>query len=156
MNENISMTSNAAAVQQSDTSPSGKDEVVRAVDLKKYFPIKSGDLRPWAARKAIRAVDGVSFHIMPNEMFGLAGESGCGKSTVGRLLMALIGATSGDIFFQGVNICRNSPSDLRKIRPRLQMVFQDPYTSLNPRRTVSCRSCQYLVFWMLPQSEIGY
>ena len=137
MSENTSMTSNAASVQQPDTSSSGNDGVVRVVGLKKYFPIKSGDLRPWAAGKAVRAVDGVSFHIMSNEMFGLAGESGCGKSTVGRLLMRLIGATSGDIFFQGVNICRKSPSDLRKIRPRLQMVFQDPYTSLNPRRTVS-------------------
>jgi len=137
MSESTSMNSNTAAVAQPDTSPSDNDGVVRVVDLKKYFPIKSGDLRPWAARKAVRAVDGVSFHIMPNEMFGLAGESGCGKSTVGRLLMGLIGATSGDIFFQGVNVCRKSPSDLRKIRPRLQMVFQDPYTSLNPRRTVS-------------------
>lgn len=119
--------------------PTAPDDgaVIRVVDLKKYFPIKTAGVLPWAEKQTVKAVDGLSFRIMPNEMFGLAGESGCGKSTVGRLLLGLIRATSGSIYFHNVNLCRQRASELRKMRPRMQMVFQDPYTSLNPRRTVA-------------------
>ena len=115
----------------------GNAAVVRVVNLKKYFPIQDGGSWLWGAKKEIKAVDGVNFHILANEMFGLAGESGCGKSTVGRLLLGLVRATTGSIFFQDVDISRQTSSELRKKRVKMQMVFQDPYTSLNPRRTVS-------------------
>lgn len=111
--------------------------VIQAVKLKKYFPVKSSNLWPWSKQQAVKAVDGVSFDIRTNEIFGLAGESGCGKSTVGRLLLGLIGATAGSILFQGEDITTCSAGALKKMRPKMQMVFQDPYTSLNPRRTVS-------------------
>jgi oligopeptide/dipeptide ABC transporter ATP-binding protein len=122
---------------QATSAPPDNDAVVRVVDLKKYFPIQDGGKWPWSAKKEVKAVDGVNFHILPNEMFGLAGESGCGKSTVGRLLLGLIRVTAGSIFFRDIDISRQTSSELRRKRIKMQMVFQDPYTSLNPRRTVS-------------------
>ena len=118
-------------------APSKDQAVVRISELKKHFPLKGSGLLSWSSKQTVKAVDGVSFKIMPNEMFGLAGESGCGKSTVGRLLLGLIRATSGEILFNGENISELDTSDLRKLRPKMQMVFQDPYTSLNPRRNVA-------------------
>ncbi len=97
------------------------------------FPIRGGKSLPWETPPVVRAVDDVNMAINANEIFGLAGESGCGKSTIARLVMGLIDPTSGDILFRGRPI-RSYPSS--EIRPRVQMVFQDPYTSLNPRRTV--------------------
>ena len=123
---------------QAATVPSGEAQpVIKAAGLKKHFPVKGGGLRPWAGPAWVKAVDGVDFAIRPNEMFGLAGESGCGKSTVGRLLLRLIRPSAGHIFFQGQDVSRVSAGQLRGLRTRMQMVFQDPYTSLNPRRTVA-------------------
>ena len=113
------------------------DTVVRISDLKKHFPIKEAGFLSLSSKQTVRAVDGVSFHILPNEMFGLAGESGCGKSTVGRMMLGLIRATSGKIVFHEKDVSLMTPSELRRLRPKIQMVFQDPYTSLNPRRNVS-------------------
>ena len=102
--------------------------------LKKYFPITGGIL----GRKQgeVKAVDDVSFYVKKGETLGIVGESGCGKSTTGRLLMRLIEASDGSIIFEDKEITKMSKSELRKIRRDIQMVFQDPYASLNPRHSV--------------------
>lgn len=102
--------------------------------LKKYFPITGGLL----GRKhgEVKAVDDVSFYVKKGETLGIVGESGCGKSTTGRLLMRLIEASDGSIVFEDKEITSLSKSELRKIRRDIQMVFQDPYASLNPRHSV--------------------
>ena len=97
--------------------------------LVKHFPVeKSDDL--------VQAVDGVSFAILPGETLGLVGESGCGKSTVGRCLLRLQEPTSGEVFFEGKNIVDLEPSDMRDLRREMQIIFQDPYASLNPRMSI--------------------
>jgi oligopeptide transport system ATP-binding protein len=103
-------------------------------NLKKYFPITQGLIR----RKVgdIKAVDGISFDIYKGETLGLVGESGCGKSTTGRVILQLYPVTSGKILLEGQNLTDLSGEELRKIRPRMQMIFQDPHASLNPRMTV--------------------
>ncbi|MEH7355531.1 dipeptide ABC transporter ATP-binding protein [Neobacillus drentensis] len=102
--------------------------------LKKYFPITGGLF----GRKQgeVKAVDDVSFYVKKGETLGIVGESGCGKSTTGRLLMRLIEASDGRIIFEDKEITRMSKSELRKTRRDIQMVFQDPYASLNPRHSV--------------------
>ncbi len=103
--------------------------------LVKHFPIKAG---VFGRRKgAVRAVNDVSFDVMPGETVGLVGESGCGKSTTGRLVLRLIEPTSGDVSFDGQSLMTMSSGDLRRLRRRMQIVFQDPFSSLNPRMTVN-------------------
>ena len=109
------------------------DPILEIRRLAMNFAVRGSTVAPWKKRPIIRAVDEVDFKIMPNQIFGLAGESGCGKSTIARLLIGAIYKTQGEILFKGKRI-EDYPS--REIRPRLQMVFQDPYTSLNPRRKV--------------------
>ncbi len=105
-------------------------------DLRKYFRA-SGSGFFTGEQPPIRAVDGVSLSIERGQTFGLVGESGCGKSTLGRLIARLIEPTSGSIFFEGRDITGLSRSDMREVRRHLQIIFQDPYASLNPRMTVS-------------------
>ena len=99
-------------------------------DLKQHFPIRDG----WFKTKPLKAVDGVSFAIKPGETLGLVGESGCGKTTVGRTILHLYKPTSGEIIYNGTKI---TPQNVHNFRQEMQIVFQDPYSSLNPRMTVS-------------------
>jgi peptide/nickel transport system ATP-binding protein len=105
-------------------------------NLKKYFPIKTKGIFRQQVVEYKKAVDGVSFNVYPGETLGLVGESGCGKTTLGRMLLNLIPATEGEVIFNGVNIHSLKPKELRALRKDMQIIFQDPYSSLNPRLTV--------------------
>lgn len=111
-----------------------KEYVVEVKDLKKYFPIKSGLLQRTVGH--VRAVDGVSFHIQKGQTFGLVGESGCGKTTIGRSMLRLTEPTSGEVRINGEDICSKKRKELRPLRPKMQMIFQDPFSSLDPRMPV--------------------
>jgi oligopeptide/dipeptide ABC transporter ATP-binding protein len=100
-------------------------------NLVKHFPVKAGIFQRTVA--VVKAVDGVSFQIRKGETFGLVGESGCGKTTTGRCVLMLETPTSGEIVFKGVDITKLNQKQLRKLRPKMQIVFQDPFSSLNPR-----------------------
>ena len=115
-----------------DASPR---KLVEVKGLKMYFPITAGIFR----RKVgdVKAVDDVSFEILEGETLGLVGESGCGKSTCGRAILRLYDPTAGEIWIGGENIAQTDQADLRRLRPAMQMVFQDPQASLNPRMTVA-------------------
>jgi oligopeptide transport system ATP-binding protein len=106
--------------------------LVQVQDLSKHFPIGVG----FFGGQTVRAVDGVSFEIRSGETFGLVGESGCGKSTLGRLLVQLLPVTTGHVHFKGVDLVTLKGERLRRMRQEMQMIFQDPYASLNPRMTV--------------------
>jgi len=110
------------------------EAILTATDLVKYYPIKGGVLRRTVGH--VKAVDGVSFELRKGETLGIVGESGCGKSTLGRLLMRLEEPTSGTVMFDGVDMFSQRGRAMRKLRRDIQIVFQDPYTSLNPRKTV--------------------
>jgi peptide/nickel transport system ATP-binding protein/oligopeptide transport system ATP-binding protein len=113
---------------------SGTD-LVKVKDLVKYFPVRGGVFKRiinW-----VQAVDGVSFSIREGETLGLVGESGCGKTTVGRTILQLIEPTSGSVEFEGANVFELQKSELKSLRRDMQIIFQDPYASLNPRRPVS-------------------
>jgi oligopeptide/dipeptide ABC transporter ATP-binding protein len=109
--------------------------VLELRDIKTYFPLSKGALLPRRCGE-VRAVDGVSLCIDRGEVLGLVGESGCGKSTLGRSVLRLVNLTAGSIHFEGRDLEKLSPRELRSVRPDLQMVFQDPYATLNPRITV--------------------
>ena len=108
--------------------------LVEVRDLKMHFPIYAGLLRRRVGE--VKAVDGISFDVMQGETLGLVGESGCGKSTAGRAILRLYDLTEGSLKIDGVEIGQSSQAALRKLRPTMQMVFQDPQASLNPRMTV--------------------
>jgi len=105
--------------------------LISVVDVVKHFPTGSG-----FSREVVRAVDGVTFDIAKGETLGLVGESGCGKSTLGRVIMQLHPATSGSIKFEGRELTTMKGNELRQVRQRMQIIFQDPYASLNPRMAI--------------------
>ena len=109
-------------------------KILQVQSLKKYFPIYGGLLSREIGQ--VKAVDDVTFDINEGEILGLVGESGCGKTTVGRMTLRLLEPTSGKIFFEETNLLSLKGKELAKIRPKIQIIFQDPYSSLNPRFTV--------------------
>ena len=127
------------------------DALLKVRNLKKYFPIRGGLLSREVAR--VHAVDDVSFDIMPGETLGLVGESGCGKSTTGRSILRLIEPTSGEVTFQGKNVTTLDKRSLRALRKEMQIIFQDPYASLNPRMTVGSIIGEALVIHKLAPRE---
>ncbi len=112
----------------------GRTPLLEVRNLKKYFPIQRGLLKRTVG--FVKAVDDVSYSVMPGETFGLVGESGCGKSTTARLVLKLMGVTGGQVFFDGRDITQLEGEQVRALRKEMQIVFQDPYASLNPRMTV--------------------
>jgi oligopeptide/dipeptide ABC transporter ATP-binding protein len=113
----------------------GNEILLEVKNLSKYFPIRGGILNKPVG--AVHAVDNVSFSIKRGETLGLVGESGCGKSTLGKTLLRLIEPSAGQIIFDGVDITQLNTRDMRAIRQKIQLIFQDPYASLNPRMTVN-------------------
>jgi len=113
-----------------------KDNVLLEVkNLKKYFPVTTGIVIQRHVGD-VKAVDGISFYVKRGETLGLVGESGCGKTTTGRVILQLEKPTAGDVLFEGENLCKISGEKLRKMRRKMQIIFQDPYASLNPRLMV--------------------
>jgi oligopeptide/dipeptide ABC transporter ATP-binding protein len=117
-----------------DANRQPRDVLLEVRDLVTYFPVRRGLLRRTVGH--VRAVDGVSFAIRSARTLGLVGESGCGKTTTGRTILRLIPATSGNVTFEGRNVFDLAPEELRRLRRHMQIIFQDPYGSLNPRMTV--------------------
>lgn len=125
-----------ASATQTAQSTNGQGELLLHVDdLKMHFPITKGIIFQRQVG-AIKAVDGVTFDLYKGETLGLVGESGCGKSTTGRAILQLYRPTDGHVVFEGKDLTQTKGEDLRKMRRRMQMIFQDPYASLNPRMTV--------------------
>jgi peptide/nickel transport system ATP-binding protein/oligopeptide transport system ATP-binding protein len=125
----------AASAQDREPAPAAGEALVEVRDLVKAFPITASYL----VRRnlgEVRAVDGVSFDVRRGETFGIVGESGCGKSTTARLILRLLDPTSGSIRFDGQEISQLSAREIKPLRREMQMIFQDPYSSLNPRRTI--------------------
>ncbi len=110
------------------------DPVVSVRNLKKHFPVLKGILRRQVG--AVKAVDGISFDIMPGQTVAMVGESGCGKTTAGRAMIRLIEPNDGEVLFRGVDVTKVGREELRQLRRFMQIIFQDPYSSLNPRQTI--------------------
>ena len=129
-------TQNPESAGVSTAQDSGHDDVLlRVLNLKMHFPITRGIILQRQVG-SIKAVDGISFDLMRGETLGLVGESGCGKSTTGRAILQLYEPTAGEVIFEGQDLTDINSGDLRRMRRRMQMIFQDPYASLNPRMTV--------------------
>ena len=127
------------------------EPLLRVKNLVKHFPVKGGVFA--RAVEHVHAVDGVSFDIQPGETLGLVGESGCGKSTTGRCILRLIAPTSGEIWFDGRDVTNASKNELRALTRNMQIIFQDPYASLNPRMTVGAIVAEALVIHGLAKNS---
>jgi oligopeptide transport system ATP-binding protein len=117
------------------TNGDGSGDLVQIRDLQRHFPVTKGIILQRQVG-AVKAVDGVSFNIKKGETLGLVGESGCGKSTTGRAILQLYRPTAGSVVFQGTDLTKLKGEEMRRMRRKVQMIFQDPYASLNPRMTV--------------------
>ena len=125
--------------------------LIEVKSLKMYFPVGNN---LFGRRRQLKAVDDMTFELYPGETFGLVGESGCGKTTVGRALVRLYRPTGGQIFYRGTDI---APLDEKAVQPwrrKMQMIFQDPYASLNPRMTVSSIIAEPMRLQQVPEAEI--
>ncbi|MFT7465340.1 MAG: oligopeptide transport system ATP-binding protein [Pseudohongiellaceae bacterium] len=125
----------ASGAPKPQSAPSGTEPLLSVRGLKKYFPVRKGLLARVVAQ--VKAVDDISFDVAPGETLGLVGESGCGKTTAGRSILRLIEPTAGQVDFDGVSVSDSGGSELRALRRHMQIIFQDPYASLNPRMSVS-------------------
>lgn len=119
--------------------------------LKTYFPGPHLGTWPWSGRATVKAVDGVSFDIQRGQTLGLVGESGCGKTTVGRSLLQLVRPNAGEVYFEGQNLCQMSPRELHPLRRHMQIIFQDPYASLDSRCTIGFTISEGLLIHKLVQ-----
>lgn len=128
------MTTNTDGTNGNASVPSGAN-LLEVRDLKMHFPVNKGIIIQRQVG-AVKAVDGVSFGVKQGETLGLVGESGCGKSTTGRAILQLYKPTSGEVIFNGTDLVKLRGEDMRRMRREVQMIFQDPYASLNPRMTV--------------------
>ena len=128
--------------------------LLRVKDLVKHFPIKGGLLNRTVDK--VHAVDGVSFDLAAGETLGVVGESGCGKSTTGRCILRLIEPTSGEVWFEGKNVTQAGKDELRALARDMQIIFQDPYASLNPRMTVSAIVGEALTIHKLAKTPRDY
>ena len=111
-----------------------KRKILEVKNLKKYFPLKKGKYKE--GDPCVKAVDDITFDLYEGETLGLVGESGCGKSTLGRTIIRLYEPTSGEVIFEGEDVAKKSRKEMRALREEMQFIFQDPYSSLNPRMTV--------------------
>ena len=120
--------------EQAISTSNGKGDLIKVNHLMKYFPVRDGVLQ--RVQAWVQAVDDVSFTVREGETLGLVGESGCGKTTVGRTMLRLIEPTGGEVFYEDTNVFNLSGSDLKKMRRNMQIIFQDPYASLDPRMPI--------------------
>lgn len=131
-----------------------EQSILQVNDLKVHFPIRTGFLRS-DSKLTVKAVDGISFSLKKGEILGLVGESGCGKSTLGRAILRLVEPTAGQVSIDGVNFSGLKGEELRRARPAAQMIFQDPYASLDPRMTVFDIVAEpVLAHWKLGRKEL--
>lgn len=127
------------------------EPLVQIRDLVKHFPVKGSMLR--REKNVVHALDGVSLDIQPGEVLGIAGESGCGKTTLGRCLLQLIRPTNGEVIFDGVDLVKLNKEELRQLRPQMQLVFQNPLASLSPRMRIKAVLEEPLRTHKIPNAE---